>query len=161
MSRKLDRIDHFEVEYEFLSNMFVVEPNGIAIVEKNRRIRLPTSEHIYASSKLQLDGDRAYVRNAPSGRKARDRARHLVEIGQPATYTDDNGRIDLMRHAIEAKFFAGSLMASLLLATENALLVEGNNWDDNFWGSSPPDNLDGLNNLGIILMDRRQDLQQQ
>ncbi len=158
MANSPERIERFEGDYEFLSNMFVVEPNGIVIVENRKRIRLPSSEYIYASSRLKLDQDREYVRDAPSGRKARDRARHLIDTGHPATYEDDEGRVALMRQAIDAKFFVGSKMASMLLATENALLVEGNDWDDNFWGCSPPDNPEGLNNLGIILMERRQEL---
>ena len=46
----------------------------------------------------------------------------------------------------------------LLLSTGNALIQEGNNWGDRFWGVDLKSGV-GDNNLGRIIMDIRKDLQ--
>ena len=48
-------------------------------------------------------------------------------------------------------------MKEKLIATRPAILIEGNYWNDNFWGSDPPDG-NGKNWLGKILMEERDNL---
>lgn len=153
------RIDRFEGEYNFLSNMHEVTPSGILIIDEREKIKVPTSEHIYASSKFANIEDRTYVREAPTGKKARDRARDLAAQGHELACTSPEGKLLLMEEALMAKFAIGTRMATLLLQTKDAQLIEGNDWGDNFWGCSPPDNPDGLNHLGRLLMKRRFELQ--
>lgn len=62
-----------------------------------------------------------------------------------------------MARIVSAKFRQDGNMARLLLATGNAELVEGNTWNDTFWGVC---NGKGQNWLGRILMALRQDMLQ-
>jgi len=76
-------------------------------------------------------------------------------------------RLDAMRFCIEAKFATSRYgLGKGLIETGDAILVEGNTWGDNFWGSSPSVLKTGQlfspqseNWLGRILMERRATLQ--
>ncbi len=46
----------------------------------------------------------------------------------------------------------------MLVATGQEELVEGNDWEDRFWGVDPPGSNNGENNLGKILMRVRNEL---
>ena len=63
-------------------------------------------------------------------------------------------KVGIMREVIESKFWDMDL-AALLLATGDAVLIEENNWGDCYWGQV---NGDGLNVLGNLLMEIREDL---
>jgi predicted NAD-dependent protein-ADP-ribosyltransferase YbiA (DUF1768 family) len=57
------------------------------------------------------------------------------------------------KDVIAAKFQNdGSQITQKLLATGNAILIEGNTWGDTFWGQCKGE---GTNVLGNILMRRR------
>ena len=64
-------------------------------------------------------------------------------------------KISLMYEICMCKFMQNPTLRDSLLATGNALLVEGNNWGDYFWGKV---NGNGENQLGLILMDVREKL---
>ena len=72
----------------------------------------------------------------------------------------DRKKLDVMGELVRIKFNMPRFK-DRLLATEDALLVEGNRWHDNFWGDCYcPDCLDkdGANHLGKILMRVREEL---
>lgn len=46
----------------------------------------------------------------------------------------DNERIQVMRELIQIKFAPGTPLATQLLSTGTAQLIEGNTWNDQFWG---------------------------
>ena len=60
-----------------------------------------------------------------------------------------------MKEIIRRKFSQHPDLADKLVATGQKELQEGNNWGDTFWGIS---NGKGQNNLGIILMEVREEL---
>lgn len=64
----------------------------------------------------------------------------------------DAVRIDAMRTCLALKFDADSPLAIQLRRTGDAELVEGNDWNDTYWGV-----VDGVgeNHLGLLLMERR------
>ena len=64
-----------------------------------------------------------------------------------------------MRELLLKKFKGGSLKEQLL-KTENKILIEGNHWHDNFWGSCVCQKCGdrGQNILGLLLMDTREEL---
>lgn len=62
-------------------------------------------------------------------------------------------KIKLMTEIVLEKFLQNYELAVKLLATEDAILVEGNTWGDRYWGVCCGI---GKNNLGIILMSVRQ-----
>lgn len=64
-------------------------------------------------------------------------------------------RLDIMRDLLEQKFFGHPELSEMLKATGNAILEEGNTWDDTFWGIC---NGIGENHLGKLLMEIRRQL---
>ena len=57
-----------------------------------------------------------------------------------------------MREIVHAKFSGVPEYAGKLINTGAMMLVEGNDWNDTFWGRC---NGKGLNTLGVILMEER------
>ena len=68
----------------------------------------------------------------------------------------ENIKYDVMITALRAKF-SNEDWTKKLLATENEVLIEWNNWNDKIWGVSIKDNL-GENKLGKALMKIREEL---
>lgn len=65
-------------------------------------------------------------------------------------------KLPIMEALLRRKFERGSEMAAKLLATGEALLIEGNWWGDVFWGVCRGK---GENHLGKLLMKIREELQ--
>lgn len=63
-----------------------------------------------------------------------------------------------MHSAVLRKFKANAGIRKLLLNTGTVQLIEGNTWEDRFWGVDPPGSQNGENNLGKILMQVRAEL---
>lgn len=61
-------------------------------------------------------------------------------------------RISYMREIVHCKFAQVDGLAGQLLNTGAMMLVEGNTWNDTFWGRC---NGKGYNHLGVILMEER------
>ena len=70
----------------------------------------------------------------------------------------DDVKDKVMAYGLKQKFAPGSHLANKLLATGNANLVEGNNWNDVYWGVCRGK---GLNKLGNMLMKIRASLASQ
>lgn len=66
----------------------------------------------------------------------------------------DERKFEVMRELIRKKF-ENPLLRAMLLATEDAVLVEGNTWNDRVWGVCHGM---GQNMLGRILMDVRDEI---
>lgn len=64
-------------------------------------------------------------------------------------------RVGVMKDLIDIKFYALGSLAEKLTGTGDTVLIEGNTWDDHFWGVCRGW---GRNELGIILMERRRHL---
>ena len=60
-----------------------------------------------------------------------------------------------MKDGLYAKFTQNSELYNLLLSTGSSILIEGNQWQDTFWGVV---NGEGQNNLGLLLMLLRNEL---
>jgi ribA/ribD-fused uncharacterized protein len=75
-------------------------------------------------------------------------------LGQRVQLVDGwhDKRIAVMRSVVTAKFDQHEHLRAKLIATGDAVLVEGNQWRDTFWGVC---NGTGANWLGKILMDLR------
>ena len=70
----------------------------------------------------------------------------------PIDDLSDFDRLVIMYRVLSIKFLGNRSMMKLLLNTENAELIEGNNQNDTFWGVY---NDNGLNHLGRMLMNIR------
>jgi ribA/ribD-fused uncharacterized protein len=147
------KIDRFTGKYHDLSN-FGETPfqwTGRDGVERY----VATSEHVYQAEKLRSDEDSMdTLLAATPGRAKRLGRQHRMAPEMVA----DEGRINLMRRVLEAKFRPGMPWTDLLLGTGEAELIEGNTWGDRFWGQM---NGQGQNWLGKLLMERRTALREE
>jgi ribA/ribD-fused uncharacterized protein len=136
-------IDKFEGKYFFLSNFYPCE-----ITYKG--ITYPSTEHAFAAAKSNDKQHKLYCSNpdiTPGQAKKAGRKCQLIDDW-------DNIRLEVMKELLTIKFSKEPLR-SMLLETEDKELVEGNWWNDTFWGVC---NGIGQNNLGKLLMKLRESL---
>lgn len=137
-----NKIDRFIGEYSFLSNFFLspVKYNGV----EYRSI-----EHAYQAAKATTPIDHDSIASATTPAKAKKLARFIIL--RPGW---DGSKVGLMEELVWAKFSIPELKEKLL-ATGDAILIEGNWWNDTFWGICKGK---GQNILGKILMNVREEL---
>jgi len=138
-------IDSFRDDYAFLSN-FAYSPirvNGQSYA---------TVEHAYQSAKTKNPAEREAIRTAWSPAQAK-------RLGNTCTKRKDweDIRWEVMYLLCKAKYKPGSPLAAQLIATGDAQLIEGNYWNDTFWGVCKGK---GENHLGRILMTIRNELKE-
>jgi ribA/ribD-fused uncharacterized protein len=141
-----NKVAEFQGEYRFLSNFFPAE----VIYEG---ITYPTSEHAYQAAK-SLDPEqrkKIAAMKTPAEAKAAGRALKLRDDWETAKFT-------VMEDVVRYKFTHHDDLRQKLLATGNAVLEEGNAWNDQIWGISPPNSGKGENHLGKILSKIRSEL---
>ena len=132
-------ITEFDGEYAFLSNF---HPCRVMLDGR----WYPSVEHAYQSAKTLDDAERDRVGSAPTPAEAKERGRNLT------LRPDWNEvKIAVMRRLLAQKF-SDSPLRDLLAATRPRPLVEGNTWDDRFWGVCDGE---GENWLGRLLMEIR------
>ncbi len=136
-------ITEFNGRYRFLSN-FLEYP----VIWQNEKY--DTAEHAYQSAKALRMNDGKYVACAIGPGQAKFRGRR-VEMRSDWEEVKDGVMLDIMR----AKF-SDPKLKKMLLETGDAELIEGNFWQDKYWGVCDGE---GLNKLGKILMQVRNELQ--
>ncbi|WP_205874437.1 NADAR family protein [Mycobacterium camsae] len=139
-------IDRFRGEHFFLSNFYP------AITPHRGRI-FATSEHAYMAAKTDDTDARAAILASVDPLEAQ-------RIGRAAPLVDgwDRSRFPVMEEIVTAKFTHNLDLAAQLHATTGSLLLEGNDWHDQTWGSCRCDehhDIPGANALGVILMAMR------
>lgn len=119
----------------------------------------PTSEHAYQAGKARKEAVREWILSAPSP--------SLVAMAAHGLYTWDinpdwsRTKYDRMREVLRAKFTQHEDLKAVLLSTGNARLVEVGRTDNlvnRTWGEV---NGKGLNMLGVLLMEVREELRVQ
>lgn len=152
----IQTISRFRGEYKFLSNFAEVpfEFEGHTY---------PSVEHAYQERKTLDPERRELIRNAKT-------PLHSAILGRaPETIVRDGWleglKAEVMRELVFAKFQQNPDIADKLMDTEDAMLMEGNYWHDNYFGvctcrachdsEEQPKNM-----LGVILMDVRESLMQ-
>lgn len=138
----MSTIGTFRGNYYFLSNFYLcqIEFEGITY---------PSSEHAFQAAKT-LDMDRrAFIatRSSPGSAKIEGRRVRLRKDWERV-------KIDIMKDILRIKFTNPTLKKKLL-DTGQAILCEGNNWGDTFWGICKGK---GTNHLGRLLMQIREEL---
>jgi ribA/ribD-fused uncharacterized protein len=144
-------INSFTGRYEFLSNFF---PSPIALWAYTGDLReFPTVEHVFQSFKTEDPIQFESIRTAPTPGKAK-------RLGKACTLRKDweEIKLEVMFRALTEKFRQNADLYEQLLSTGTALLVEGNNWGDVYWGVCGGV---GENHLGKLLMRVRDDLRAQ
>ena len=139
-----DPITQFQGEYRWLSNFW------FAKIETRWGV-YPTVEHAFTAAKTFDKEDRLRIARLAYPADAKRYGRRVV-------LRDDwlDVRLRVMKMAVEAKFHQHADLAQKLLETGNRELIEGNTWNDRFWGVCRGQ---GENHLGRILMDVRSHLQ--
>ena len=133
----MTRINSFQGKHRFLSNFWLcpVIFDGI---------QYPSSEHAFVAAKtLDLSQKREITKMITPGRAKRYGRR--IELRPDWNQV----KVAVMYDIVRAKFAQNEALADKLLATGDALLIEGNKWGDQFWGVC---NGSGHNWLGRILV---------
>jgi ribA/ribD-fused uncharacterized protein len=138
--QKADKIDSFSGIFRFLSNFYSapVYYEGITY---------PTSEHAFQAVKTVDENQRLNVAMLETPGEAKKYGK-TVRL-RPAW---DDVRVGVMGEIVEAKFKQNPKLLEKLLATGDIELVEGNTWNDTFWGVCDGK---GENYLGKVLMEVR------
>lgn len=119
-----DEIREFRGEYRWLSNFWPAK------VTLDGEEEYASVEHAYQAAKFEDEDDRAFIAAAPTPGSAKHRAATMKERVRD-DWHDVN--VTIMAGLVEQKFRDPEL-ARRLLATGDAKLIEGNTWDDTFWG---------------------------
>lgn len=136
-------IDSFSNEYFFLSN-FYYQP----FLYQDKIY--PTVEHAFQAAKTNNTNWKERIRRANDPSIAKTLGRQA-----PMRQPWDNEKVQVMRELIQIKFAPGTPLATQLLSTGTAQLIEGNTWNDQFWGVCRGR---GKNWLGKLLMEQRKSL---
>ena len=131
-------------EYRFLSNFWEapVEYGGITYLN---------NEAAFQAQKCVTNRERAVFADlAPKPAKELGRKVQLREDWEAV-------KLGIMEGIVRAKFTQNPELAELLLATGDKPLLEGNDWDDTFWGIDST-SCKGKNHLGQILIKVRSEL---
>lgn len=141
MTVVIDKFD--DTAFRFLSNFYAAP-----VVYEN--IKYPTSEHAYQAAKTLDIIQRRNVANQPTPAKAK---RYGKAVSMRFDW--DDVKVEIMEDILYEKFLQNPHLMEMLLATEDAELIEGNTWGDTFWGVC-----DGVgeNWLGKLLMRVRESL---
>lgn len=135
-------INDFRGEYRWMSNFHLctVTYDGVTY---------PSTENAYQAAKFEDDDFRArFVNCTPAESKKLGRSTGMV-----ANW--DGIRLNVMEKLLRQKFAPGTVLAQKLLDTGDEELVEGNWWNDTYWGVCRGV---GENNLGKLLMKLRREL---
>lgn len=132
-------VGEFRGKYFFLSN-FAPYPASY-----EGRV-YPTAEHAFAAAKTLDEQQRASIAQAATPGQAKAMGR---KVALRAGW--DDMRLEVARQILESKF-SDPKLAVMLESTGQAQLVEGNTWNDTFWGVCLGK---GQNHLGRLLMELR------
>lgn len=141
----MKQITSFKGKHQFLSNFYPARLYWDRFY--------PTAEHAYQASKTPIRADKIMIAELPTPGKAKRAGRNV------ALYPEwEEVKIQVMQGIVQTKFGHNIHLMNMLAATEDAYLLEGNYWHDNFWGSCSCEKCKHIqwhNHLGKILMNVR------
>ena len=140
-------ITSFQRENRFLSNFWPCHINWKGLV-------YPTVEHAYVSSKVENNDVKLMIQACPTPGNAKEYlAAHNMK---PGSFWTREMKLQVMEELLFIKFGGKEpLLTRALMSTQDAQLIEGNDWNDSFWGVCETV---GENNLGKLLMKTRSKL---
>lgn len=139
------QIRRFVKEFRFLSNFYA--PASVFIEGQ----RFPTAEHAYQAMKTTDLDLRKKIAELPTPGQAKRFAQTIVV--RPDW---EDIKLQVMKKVLEEKF-QNPFLGELLLATNDAELIEENAWGDRFWGTTDGT---GQNHLGRLLEEVRSSLKE-
>lgn len=129
------KIEESQGDYRFLNNFW---PASVVL----DGVSYPSVEHAYQAAKtLNLDDRKQFLCCTHGEAKRAGRALLLRSDWEQV-------RLSIMSDLVKQKFTNNRILAEKLIDTGAAELIEGNNWNDTFWGVCRGI---GDNNLGKIL----------
>ena len=142
-------IKRFIGRYRWLSNFW---PAEVVWWDEHYTI----VEHAYQAAKFDgYPNVQDLIRDAESPGEAKYLARIYATAFEKSFW--DKRKLKVMNNLLTQKFTRHPELRQLLLDTDQKLLVEGNTWNDKFWGVDIKSG-EGKNNLGILLMQIREEL---
>jgi len=143
----LQKIDSFRGKYYFLSNFYPAEVSYEGLTFQNNEAAFQAQKTLNSEEKT------AFSDLDP--KTAKHRGRHV------RLRTDwEDVKDGIMEEIVRAKFTQNPKLGEQLLSTGNADLIEGNTWNDRYWGVDVRSGA-GKNHLGKILMKVRSELQKE
>lgn len=149
----------FRGKADFLSNMYtnLETPITLAADDFCGKIEgFQSSENAYMASKAMTLSERKKIRNmAPKEAKEYCQEPYFIQNHHRTDITETH-KITTMKNILSQKFCweLNPSLSEKLVATNQSLLIEGNIWQDTFWGFCLYEGY-GLNHLGRLLMQRR------
>ncbi len=144
-------INEFKGKYRFLSNFY---PCIIIVSERledgtYKWFEYPSTEHAFQAAKCHNDEFKELISTVSAGEAKR--------LGKICKLRPDWEEIkdNVMHRVVFKKFLFHKNLREQLLATGEQELIEGNTWNDTYWGVC---NGVGLNKLGHTLMKIREQL---
>lgn len=136
-------IDEFIGEYSFLSNFYTSH-----FMWKGLLFR--SNEHFYQAHKAVNTQDFETVRNCETASRAKKVGRFIAH--NPIIWERDKEGVMLL--GLFLKFTQNTDLLTKLMATGDAMLIEGNTWGDKVWGAvrNSEGKWEGQNLLGLQLM---------
>lgn len=132
--------------WRFLSNFYVGAPLTY------RTKTYASGEHMFQAFKGSTWEDHDAINAGATPGEAKANGRHYLRLRPDWEWV----KFDVMRLVLRTKFQPGREECGLLLATGDAMLVEGTNWGDKVWGvdlkggrASPAAEQRGLANEGV------------
>lgn len=152
----MNDITQFRGEYSWLSNFFPVDvilhPEDL-----NEPIIFPSVENAYQAGKCSNSKDMLnFVDITPAEAKKLSRLKKYKMIQFKKTTDFELFKLELMYDLLIQKYNIEPFK-SLLIATDNCNIIEGNYWGDEFYGVDLRTNK-GKNHLGQMIMNIREKL---
>jgi len=135
-------IDRFRGEFDWLSNFFLCQVEFEGMNFSNVEAAFQAAKCLDMKERERFFG--------LSGGQAKRLGRR-VELRSDW----EEVKIEIMRQVLKSKFTQNSELREKLIATGDTELIEGNNWNDRFWGVCRGV---GKNHLGKLLMEVRAEL---
>ena len=136
-------IDRFWGRYRFLSNFYPAPVSAFGIA-------FPTVEHAYQASKTENREQQLAILACSTPGKAKRAGRYVDRVPD-----FEARKPDVMLGLLRQKFDNHPDLREKLLATGDEELIEGNDWDDTYWGVCDGE---GENHLGRLLMQVRTEI---
>ena len=140
----ISTIDSFRGKYYFLSNFFPAEVTYNGLTYQNNEAAFQAQKTYSKEERIE------FTTLEPRDAKRRGRR---VRLRKDWEQVKDR----IMEEIVRAKFSQNKELKEQLLATGDAQLVEGNRWNDRYWGVDIRSGV-GENHLGKILMKVRSEL---
>lgn len=139
------KISEFQGMYRFLSNFYPVQI-------KYKGIVFPSTEHAFMAMKTLDEDTRWHIASLRTSSEAKRYGRSIkLRPDWEAIKFQVMLEVNRLKYQIPE-------LREMLLATGDAILEEGNTWNDRIWGICPPNSGNGQNHLGRILMKIRAEL---